>query len=82
MRKTILVFSILTLYAAVFAAASCCHDNILMRRNNESMRQSIAEMKQEQARQRSEIRQIKTDTETALRIITTGEYIEVADNGL
>ena len=47
-----------------------------MRRNNENMRQALAEMKQQQAQQAAEIRQIKTDTETALRVVITGEYME------
>ena len=76
MKHAALILSIFILSISIFTAASCCHDNIIMRRNNENMRQALAEMKQQQAQQAAEIRQIKTDTETALRVVITGEYME------
>ena len=77
MKQVFSLISILVLSIAIFAAAACCHDNIIMRRNNESMRQTVAEMKQQQAQQAAEIRQIKTDAETALRVVVMGDYMEV-----
>lgn len=77
MRRLFALFGLLAFSAAFFAAVSCCHDNIIMRENNEKMRAELAEMKRDQERQRAEIRQIKTDAEIILRIAATGEFLEV-----
>lgn len=76
MKVAAVMFSILILSIALLAAATCCHDNNIMRENNDSMRQALAEMQHQQAAQAAEIRQIKTDTEMALRVVITGEYME------
>lgn len=78
MRVAILT-SILILSISLFAAIACCHDNIIMRQNNDSMRRALVEMQHQQAQQAAEIRQIKTDAETALRVAIMGDYMEVKE---
>jgi hypothetical protein len=50
-----------------------------MRDYNDSMRQSMAEMKRQQEVQDSEIRQVKTDTEIMLRLVIDKIYLEEED---
>lgn len=77
MKYAALIINIFIFNILILAAVICCHDNNIMRANNDRMRQTLAEMQRQQAQQAAEIRQIKTDTETALRVVITGEYMEV-----
>lgn len=79
MKRITLLISILILSISIFAAAACCHDNNIMKKNNDSMRRALVEMQHQQAAQAAEIRQIKTDAETALRVVVMGDYMEAAE---
>lgn len=70
MRKILFIISILIFNISIYTFVVCCH-------NNEIMQNTIDNMAIQQQKQAAEIRQIKTDTETALRIVITGDYMEV-----
>ena len=72
----ILLLAVASLFITIIAMCACCHDNIVMRNYNDSMRQSIVEMKKQQEEQASEIRQVKTDTEIMLRLVVDNIYLE------
>ena len=75
----ILLLAVASLFITIIAMCTCCHDNIVMRNYNDSMRQSIVEMKKLQEEQASEIRQVKTDTEIMLRLVVDNIYLEEED---
>ena len=65
----ILLCSLTVLFLSMIAMIACCHDNRIMQKNNDRMRQTIVEMIEQQEHQASEIRQVKTDTEIILRLL-------------
>ena len=75
----ILLLGFTALFITIIAMCACCHDNKIMRDYNDSMRQSMAEMKRQQEAQDSEIRQVKTDTEIMLRLVIDKIYLEEED---
>lgn len=78
----ILLLGIMVLFLSIIAMAACCHDNMVMQKNNDRMRESIAEIIKQQERQASEIRQVKTDTEIMLRVVIDNVYLEEEDGGV
>ena len=73
----ILVFiNLIVLSVAGFVVAGCYHDVMIMRQNNDSMRQSLAEMQTQQEEISKDIRQVKTDSNLVLRIVVSGQYVE------
>jgi len=72
----ILLCSLTVLFLSMIAMIACCHDNRIMQQNNDRMRQTIANMMEQQKEQASEIRQVKADTEIILRLTVDKVYLE------
>lgn len=73
----ILIFiNFIILSFAGLIVAGCHHDLMVMRRNNDSMRQSLVEMQLHQQELQKDIRLVKTDSEIVLRMVVSGEYVE------
>lgn len=72
--------NLLLLAIAGFVVAGCYHDLMIMRQNNDSMRQSLAEMqlyqKEMQKEMQKDMRQVKTDSDLIFRMVVEGKYTE------
>lgn len=72
----ILVFiNLLFLSVAGFIIAGCYHDIYVLRRVNESLQQSLAELQQNQNEIKKDMREVKTDSDIVLRLVVSGEYL-------
>ena len=73
----ILVFiNLIVLSVAGFVVAGCYHDVMIMRQNNDSMRESLAEMQLYQTELQKDMRQVKTDSDLVFRMVVDGKYTE------
>lgn len=68
--------NLLLLTIAGFVVAGCYHDLMIMRQNNDSMRQSLAEMQLYQKEMQKDMRQVKTDSDIIFRMVVEGKYTE------
>ena len=68
--------NLLLLSVAGFLVAGCYHDLMIMRKNNDSMRQSLAEMQLYQQEMQKDMRQVKTDSDLIFRMVVEGKYTE------
>ena len=68
--------NLLLLSVAGFLVAGCHHDLMIMRQNNDSMRQSLAEMQLYQKEMQKDMRQVKTDSDLIFRMVVEGKYTE------
>lgn len=68
--------NLLLLAIAGFVVAGCYHDVMIMRQNNDSMRQSLAEMQLYQQEMQKDMRQVKTDSDLIFRMVVEGKYTE------
>ena len=68
--------NLLLLSVAGFIVAGCYHDLMIMRQNNDSMRQSLAEMQLYQQEMQKDMRQVKTDSDLIFRMVVDGKYTE------
>ena len=68
--------NLLLLSVAGFLVAGCYHDLMIMRKNNDSMRQSLAEMQLYQKEMQKDMRQVKTDSDLIFRMVVDGKYME------
>ena len=66
MRYIILVLAIAFFNISVFIGYGCIHDNKIMQ-------EKIERMERRQLEQAQEIRQAKTDAETAIKIVVNGD---------
>ena len=66
----------LLLSAAGFVVAGLYHDINILRYYNDSLRQSLAEVQQNQEEIEKDMRQVKTDSDLVLRIVVSGQYME------
>lgn len=64
------------LFFALVMIAGCIHDNKVLRGYNEQMRQSVLELRQETNETKSEVRQVKTNSDIVLRMVTEGMFLE------
>ena len=77
MRERVLfVVNVVILAFCLIASLGCCHDNAVMRHYNAVMREEMANVRQTQERQASEMRQVKTESEIMLRIATESIYTQ------
>ena len=67
---------LLLLAIAGFVVAGSYHDVMIMRQNNDSMRQSLAEMQLYQKEMQKDMRQVKTDSDLIFRMVVEGKYTE------
>lgn len=68
--------NLLLLSVAGFLVAGCYHDLMIMRQNNDSMRQSLAEMQLYQQEMQKDMRQVKTNSDLIFRMVVEGKYTE------
>ena len=68
--------NLLLLSVAGFLVAGCYHDLMIMQQNNDSMRQSLAEMQLYQQEMQKDMRQVKTDSDLIFRMVVEGKYTE------
>lgn len=68
--------NILILSAAGFVIAGLYHDINILCYYNDSMRQSLAEVQQEQATIQKDMRQVKNESDIVFRMVVSGEYIK------
>ncbi len=72
----ILVFiNLLFLSVAGFIITGCYHDIYVLRRVNESLQQSLAELQRDQNEIKKDMREVKTDSDIVLRLVVSGEYL-------
>lgn len=64
------------LFIALVMIAGCIHDNKVLRGYNEQMRQSVLELRQETNETKSEVRQVKTNSDIVLRMVAEGMFLE------
>ena len=64
------------LFFALVMIAGCIHDNKVLRGYNEQMRQSVLELRQETNETKSEVRQVKTNSDIVLRMVAEGMFLE------
>ena len=77
MRERVLFIANAVILAfCLIASLGCCHDNAVMRHYNDVMREEMANVRQTQERQASEMRQVKTESEIMLRIATENVYTQ------
>ena len=66
---------ILLLSASGFLVAGLYHDVNILRHYNDTLRQSLAEVQQDQDAIRKDVRLIKNDNDLIFRMVVSGEYI-------
>lgn len=64
------------LFFALVMIAGCIHDNKVLRGYNEQMRQSVLELRQETNETKSEVRQVKTNSDIVMRMVADGMFLE------
>ena len=64
------------LFFALVMITGCIHDNKVLRGYNEQMRQSVLELRQETNETKSEVRQVKTNSDIVLRMVAEGMFLE------
>ena len=64
------------LFIALVMIAGCIHDNKVLRGYNEQLRQSMLELRQESERTEAQMRQVKTNSDIVLRMVTEGMFLE------
>ena len=68
--------NLLLLSVVGFVVAGLYHDINILRYYNDSLRQSFAEVQQNQEEIEKDMRQVKTDSDLVLRIVVSGQYME------
>ncbi len=70
------MLNFILLFIALIMIAGCIHDNKVLRGYNEQMRQSVLELRQETDETKSEVRQVKTNSDIVLRMVAEGMFLE------
>ena len=67
--------NILILSASGFLVAGLYHDVNILRHYNDTLRQSLAEVQQDQEAIEKDVRLIKNDSDLIFRMVVSGEYM-------
>ena len=67
--------NLLLLSVVGFVVAGLYHDINILRYYNDNLRQSFAEVQQNQEEIEKDMRQVKTDSDLVRRMVVSGEYI-------
>lgn len=70
------MLNFILLFIALVMIAGCIHDNKVLRGYNEQIRQSVLELRQETNETKSEVRQVKTNSDIVLRMVAEGMFLE------
>ena len=72
----LILINLLVLSVAGFVVAGLYHDMAVLRRYNDSLKQSLYEMQAQQEAISKEIRQVKTDSDLIFRMVVDKKYME------
>lgn len=72
----IIIINLIILAISLIASFGCIHDMHVMQIYNERMQQSIAHLLEEQNKQESEMRQVKTESEIMMRLAMDKLFVE------
>ena len=70
------MLNFILLFIALVMIAGCIHDNKVLRGYNEQLRQNMLELRQENERTEAQMRQVKTNSDIVLRMVTEGMFLE------
>ena len=70
------MLNFILLFIALIMIAGCIHDNKVLRGYNEQLRQSMLELRQESERTEAQMRQVKTNSDIVMRIVTDKVFLE------
>ena len=70
------MINFILLFIALVMIAGCIHDNKVLRGYNDQLRQSMLELRQESERTEAQMRQVKTNSDIVLRMVTEGMFLE------
>ena len=70
------MLNFILLFIALIMIAGCIHDNKVLRGYNEQLRQSMLDLRQETNETKSEVRQVKTNSDIVLRMVAEGMFLE------
>lgn len=70
------MLNFILLFIALIMIAGCIHDNKVLRGYNEQVRQSVLELRKETEEAQTEMRQVKTNSDIVLRMVTEGMFLE------
>jgi len=68
--------NLILLFIALIMIAGCIHDNKVLRGYNEQVRQSVLEIRKEADETQAEVRQVKTNSDIMMRIVTDKVFLE------
>ena len=63
-------------FLALVMIAGCIHDNKVLRGYNEQIRQSLLEIRKETEEAQVQMRQVKTNSDIMMRIVTDKMFLE------
>ena len=67
------MLNFILLFIALVMIAGCIHDNKVLRDYNDQLRQSMLELRQENERTETQVRQVKTNSDIVLRMVLEEE---------
>ena len=70
------MLNFILLFIALVMIAGCIHDNKVLRDYNDQLRQSMLELRQENERTETQVRQVKTNSDIVLRMVAEGMFLE------
>ena len=70
------MLNFILLFLELVMIVGCIHDNKVLRGYNEQLRQSMLELRQESERTEVQMRQVKTNSDIVLRMVTEGMFLE------
>ena len=70
------MLNFILLFIALVMIAGCIHDNKVLRGYNEQVRQSVLELRKETDQTKSEVRQVKTNSDLVLRMVADEMFLE------
>ena len=70
------MLNFILLFIALVMIAGCIHDNKVLRGYNDQLRQSMLELRQESERTEAQMRQVKTNSDIMMRIVTDKVFLE------
>ncbi|MBO6101062.1 MAG: hypothetical protein J6P07_07015 [Spirochaetaceae bacterium] len=70
------VINFVLIFIALLMIAGCMHDNKVLRGYNEQVQKSVLEIRKETDETQAQVRQVKTNSDIVLRIVTEGMFLE------
>ena len=70
------MINFILLFIALVMIAGCIHDNKVLRGYNDQVRQSLLEIRKETEEAQVQMRQVKTNSDIMMRIVTDKMFLE------